>query len=101
MEVRGVFIVDPDAALAVDDREFRLAAERNRANNGTVGGVNGGGVLAATVECKDALAGGVVNDGVRIGVGLRGADGFQSLEIKNGDGVGAAVAGEAAAEIGS
>src|SRR5713101_4243449 len=101
MEFRGVFVVDPDGAFAVGNREFGFATEGNGADNGAVRGVDGGGILAAAVEGEDALGGGVVNDGVGIGVGFYGADGFQSFEVKDGDGVGAAVAGEAAAEVGS
>src|SRR5258708_20857289 len=99
MKLRGVFGVDVDAPFVVGDREFGLAAEGNRADNGAVGGVDYGGVLSAAVKGEDALRGGVVDDGIGIGVGLYGADGFQSFEIEDGDGVPASVAAESAAEI--
>src|SRR6266851_6131057 len=99
-ELGGVFVIDPKGAFAVSDREFGFAAEGNRADDGTVGGVDGGGIFAAAIEGEDALGGGVINDGVGISVGFYGADGFQSFEIEDGDSVGAAVAGEAAAEVG-
>src|SRR6266849_3118247 len=100
-ELGGVFVIDPEGAFAVRDREFGFTAEGNGTDDGAVGGVDGGGIFAAAVEGEDALGGGVVDDGVGIGVGFYGADGFQSFEIEDGNGVGAAVAGEAAAEVGS
>src|SRR6267154_3904621 len=99
MELGGVFVVDPDGTLAVGDGEFRFAAEGNGADDRAVCGVDSGGVFAAAVEAEDALGGGIVNDGVGIGVGFRGADDFQCLYIEDGHGVGATVAGEAAAEV--
>src|SRR6266852_6509256 len=98
-EFGGVFVIDPEGAFAVRDREFGFTAEGNGTDDGAVGGVDGGGIFAAAVEGEDALGGGVVDDGVGIGVGFYGADGFQSFEIEDGDGVGAAIAGEAAAEV--
>src|SRR5216684_3901871 len=98
-ELGGVFVIDPEGALAVRDREFGFTAEGNGTDDGAVRGVDGGGIFAAAVESEDALGGGVVDDGVGISVGFYGADGFQSFEIEDGDSVGAAVAGEAAAEV--
>src|SRR6266849_2820760 len=98
-ELGGVFVIDPEGAFAVRDREFGFTAEGNGTDDGAVGGVDGGGIFTAAIEGEDALGGGVVNDGVGIGVGFYGADGFQSFEIEDGDGVGAAIAGEAAAEV--
>src|ERR1700720_825880 len=96
---RGVFVVDEDFAFAVGDREFGFATQRDRAYYRAIGCVDDSGVLSAAVEGKHALGDAVVGDGVGIGVGLRGADCLQSLEIENGGGVGAAAADEAAAEI--
>ncbi len=101
MELGGVFVVDPHGTLAVGDGEFRFAAEGNGPDDRAVRGVDSGGVLAATVEAEDALGGGIVNDGVGIGVGFRVTDDFQCFQIEDGHGVGATVAGEAAAEVGS
>src|ERR1700740_199116 len=99
MELRGVFVVDVDAAFVVGDGEFGPAAEGNRTDNGAVSGVDYGGVFAAAVKGEDALRGGIVDDGIGVGVGLSGADGLQGFEIEDGDGVRATVAGEAAAKI--
>src|SRR5712671_424230 len=88
-----------NGAFAGGYGEFRLVAQRNRAYDGAIGGVDDGGVFAAAVEGEDALSCGIINDGVRIRVGFCGADGLQSFEIENRDGVGAAIAGEAAAEV--
>src|SRR5712664_772256 len=98
--MRGVFAVDEDGAFAVGDREFGLIAERNGAGDGAVRGVDDRGVFAAAVEGENALAGGVVEDGVGIGVGLCGADRFQGFQVKDDRGVGAACADKAAAEGG-
>src|SRR5260370_30496198 len=98
-EFGGVFVIDPEGAFAVRDREFGFTAEGNGTDDGAVGGVDGGGIFAAAVEGEDALGGGVVDGGVGGGVGLHGAGGFQSFEIVDGDGVVAAIAGEAAAEV--
>ena len=96
MEFRGIFVVDEDAALAIGDGVFGLAAERNRSDHGAVRAVNDSCVFAASIEAKDALRGRVVDDGVGIGVGLCGADSFQGFEIEDGGGVCAAVTGEPA-----
>src|ERR1700738_4260299 len=101
MEFGGVFVVDIDGAFAVGDSEFRLAAESNCARDGTVRGVDNGGIFAAAVEGEDVLRGRVVDDRIGIGVSLHGAQCLQSFQIENGGGVGAAVTGEAAAEVGS
>src|SRR6266849_662584 len=99
-ELGGVFVVDVDGAFAIGDGEFGLAAERDRADDGAVRGVDSGGIFAATVKGEDALGGRVVDDGVGIGVGLHGADCFQGFGIKDDGSIGAACADEAAAEVG-
>src|SRR5207253_10153479 len=101
IEVGGVFVVYIDRALAISSGEFGLAIERNRADDSAVRGINGGGIFAAPDESEDALGDGFIEDGVGIGVSLHGADGLQRFEIENGDTVGAAVAGETAAKVGS
>src|SRR6267378_3560157 len=100
-ELGCVFDVDVDGAFAVGDGEFGFATKRERADDGAVGDIDGGSVIAAAVEGEDTLGARVVDDGIRIRAGLHGANGFQSLQIKNGGGVGATIAGEAAAKIGS
>src|SRR5580704_6366907 len=99
-QLRGVFVVDEDAALAVGCGEFRLATQGQRANDRAIGGVDGGGVFAAAVEGEDAFGYGIVGDRVGIGVGLYRANGFHRLEIEDGRGVGAAAADETASEVG-
>src|SRR6266852_2013522 len=101
MELGGILVVHIESALTVGDSEFRLAAKSNGADHRAIRGVDGSGVFAATVEGEDALADGVIKDGVGIGVGLDRADGLESFEVEDSDRVGAAVAGEAAAEGGS
>ena len=96
-----VFDVDVHVARAVGGGEFGLAVERDGSRDGSGGGVNGGGVFAAAVHGEDALGSGIVNDGVGIRAGLRAADDLQRLQIEDGDGAGASVGGEAAAEFGS
>src|SRR5467141_877671 len=101
MELGGVLVVHIDRALAVSDGEFGPAAQSYRADNRAIRGVDRGGVFAAAVEGEDALADGIVDDGVGIRVCFDGAEGLQRLEIEDGYIVRTAVAGEAAAEIGS
>src|SRR5260221_10667548 len=101
MEFGGVFVVDVDGAFAVGDSEFGLAAERNCAGDGTVRCVDNGGIFAAAVKGEDVLRGGVVDDRIGIGVSFYCAQCLQSFQIENGGGVGAAVTGEAATEVGS
>ncbi len=101
MELGGVLVVHIDRALAVSDGEFGPAAQSYRADNRAIRGVDRGGVFAAAVEGEDALADGIVDDGVGIRVCFDGAEGLQGLEIEDGYIVRTAVAGEAAAEIGS
>src|SRR5258707_15200256 len=93
-EFGGVFVIDPEGAFAVRDREFGFTAEGNGTDDGAVGGVDGGGILAAAVESEDGLGGGVVDDGGGVGGCLQGADGFQGFGIEGGDGGGVGVAGE-------
>src|SRR6266850_698026 len=100
-ELGGVLVVHEDAAIAIRDGEFRFAAESERAGDGAIGGVDGSGVLAAAIEGEDALTDGVVDNSVGIGVRLSCADGLQRLEVEDGYIVRTAIAGEAAAEIGS
>src|SRR5712692_4042124 len=100
-KLRGVLDVDEDAALAIGDGEFRFASECKRAGDGAVSGIDGGGVLAASVHSEDALGGSVIDDSVGIGAGVYGANGLEGLEIEDRGGVSAAIADKAAAEIGS
>src|SRR5882762_3544599 len=99
MKLGGILVVHVDSALAVSDGKFGLTTKRYGARDRAVGSSDGGGVLAAAVEGEDTLADRVVDDSVRIGVGLDRADRLQRLEIENRDVIAAAVAGEAAAEI--
>jgi hypothetical protein len=75
-EFRFVFDVHEDAALAVGHGKFGFAAESERARDSAVRGVDRSGVLAAAVESEDTLGKAVVDDSVRIGIGLLGAEGL-------------------------
>ena len=65
-ELALVFQVHPELAFAVDDREFRSAAEINCSCDGIVGRVNRGCAIAVAIHCKNTFRRGVVNDGVRL-----------------------------------
>jgi len=71
-----VFDVDENAALAVSNGEFGFAAESEGARDCAVGGVDGSGVLAAAVKSENSFGDAVVDNGVRIGVGLYSAESF-------------------------
>src|SRR6266849_4459246 len=101
MELGGILVVDIESALAVSDGEFGFAIQGDSADYGAIRGVDRGGVFAAAVEGEDALADEIIKDGIGVSVGLDRANGLESLEVEDSDGVGAAVAGEAAAEAGS
>src|ERR1700740_2838024 len=101
VEVGSVLVVDVNGAFAVSSSEFGFAIQGDGADHGAIGGVDGGGILAAAIEGEDALADGVIKDGVGIAVGLNGANGLESFEVEDRDSIGAAVAGEAAAAVGS
>src|SRR6202041_247095 len=57
-------------------------------------------VLAASIHREDALCRWIVDDRVRIGSCLYRGHSLQRVQIKNGDGVRAPVAGEPASRIG-
>src|SRR5690348_7744877 len=99
MKLGSVFIVDEDAALAVHRGEFRLAAQGNGSRHRSIRRVDRSGVFSASVKREHSLADWLVDNRVRIRIGLDRADGLQRLEIKNRDVVGTAVAGEASTKI--
>ncbi len=97
----GVFDVHEDRALPVGGGKLGLAGQRDVADHGVFHGIDGGGVLAASVKGEDPFAGFVVED--RVGI-LRAfqfdACGFlERLKIEDRDGVLASVAGEALAQV--
>src|ERR1700682_1337011 len=100
-ELGSILVVHEDAALAVGDGEFRFAAESERAGDGAIGRIDGGGVLAPAIEGENALTDGIVDDGIRIDVGLNRADGLQRFQVEDSYIVRTAVASEAATEFGS
>ena len=61
-----VFDIDEDLALGVAGRELGLAVELDRAEHFAAGGIDGGGVLAASVEGEDALGRRIVEN--RVGI---------------------------------
>src|SRR5579863_1271876 len=107
IQLRRVLIIHVDTAFAVGRGEFWLATHIDRPQNSAVGGVDGRGVLAtrripaATVEGEDSLGNRLVENGVRVDVGLNVANGLQSFQVEDSDIVGGAITGKAAAEVGS
>src|SRR5258706_12724561 len=89
-EIRGFFSVDENSALAIGDGEFGLIAQGNRADDGTVRGVDNGGVFAAAIEDEDVLGGGAVDDGIGVRVGLGRPESLGGLQLKDGSGICAA-----------
>src|ERR1700730_15952217 len=100
-ELGSILVVHEDVAFAVGDGEFGFAAKSERASHGAIGRIDGCGVLAPTIEGENALADGIVDDGIRIDVGLNRTDGLQRFQVEDGYIVRTAVAGEAATEFGS
>src|SRR5208337_4058766 len=99
-EFRSVFNVHKDSPCAIRRGKFGAARESQSTGNGAIGGVDGGGVVAPAVQREDALAHVVVNDGIGILSCVHRAQHFQRFQVKNGDRVRAAVAGEPFAEVG-
>src|SRR2546423_2405965 len=99
-EVGSVLAIDEDGALAVGHGEFRLVVEGNGAYDGAVGGIDGGGVLAASIEGENAFGGRIINNGVGICVGFHGTQRLEGFEIEDYRGVRAAGTDEAAAQVG-
>ena len=95
-----VFDVHEDVALAIADGELRLSFQRNRAHDFAIA-IEDRGVLAAAIEREYVLRRRIVEDGVGIVAGdLHFGDRRQIAEIENRHRAGAAVADEAAAQIG-
>src|SRR5438132_303500 len=90
--------IDVDVPAPVRSGEFRPAAQRDGARHFLRAGVNGGAVLAAAVEGKDAVGARIENDRIRALSHRDGRVGLESLQVEGGDGAGAAVAGKAAVE---
>jgi serine/threonine protein kinase len=69
-ELTLVLDVHVDVSVPIGLRKLRLAAQWDAAHNSASAGVDGAGVFsAATVECEDSFAGGIVEDGVRVFAG--------------------------------
>src|SRR5258705_63948 len=78
-----VFEIHEHRALAVGLREFRFAAEWNRANHFSLLRINRRRILTACVEGEDALRGRVIPDGVGASADFDLVQRLQSLEIEN------------------
>ena len=88
-------------AFAIDLRELRLAAHRNRSSDHLAGlRIDRRRVRAASIECEYTMRHRLVNNGVRILPRLHLAQNLQRLQIENRHVVVAAVAGEALTQIG-
>src|SRR5271157_6309477 len=94
-----VFEVVVDVTFAVRHGKLWLPVKLERPNHVAGGRVDGSRAAAAAVEGEHTLREGVVNDSVRARVGGGRTEHLERLEIENGNGVGAAVARETAAEI--
>src|ERR1700674_123042 len=101
MERGGILVVHVDGALAVSDGKFGLATQIYGADNSAIRGVNRCRIPTAAVEGENALGDGIVDDGVWIRICFDRAEGLQRFEVEDGYIVRTAVAGEAAAEVGS
>src|SRR5208283_1410853 len=97
---RSVFNIHEDFSCAIRGGKFGAARKLQRAGNGAIGGVDGGGVFAAAVQSEDALGHAIVNDGIWILSCVHRTQRFQRFQVENGDRVRAAVTGEAFAEVG-
>src|SRR5579863_1061290 len=78
-----VLDVVKDHAFAVDGGKLGLARKRNGGDYLTRGGVNDGGVLAASVECPNGLCRRLEDDAVGISSGGDGGDRGQCGAIEN------------------
>src|ERR1700722_14291436 len=96
-----VFDVYEDASLAVGYREFRLAAQCQRADYGPAGSIDSGDILTPVVHGEYPLSAGVIDDSVRIRSRPDGTESIEGFQIEDGDGVRTSITREAAAEIGS
>ncbi len=94
-----VLDVHVDVSSAIRHRKFRLARYRDRSQHVASSGVYRGGIVALAVHGEDALRCRVVNNGVGIHPCFRAPDYLQGLQIENGDGVRAAIRGEASVEL--
>src|SRR6185369_15966110 len=94
--------VDEDFSGSRAHAELRLTVERDRADYFPGSRLDGSRVVAAAIEGKHALGGWIEKDCVRILTNvLNLGDGFEGIEIEDGDRALAAVTGEAAAKTGS
>jgi len=85
--------------MAVDDREFRLAAHRDRRDDVAGSGVCDRRIVRASIESDHAPRQGFVDDRIRIAARLDRSQSLLRSQIVNADFVVGAVAGEHHAEL--
>ena len=78
-----------DVALAVRDRELRLAGQRNRRNDFLRVRIDHGGVTAAAVEGPHRLRDRLERDAIRIGAGGNAGHRLECPAIEDHDRIGA------------
>ena len=81
-----------DVALAVGDRELRLAGQRNGGDDLLRVRIDHSDVVAAAVEGPDCLRDRLIGDAIGIGAGGNGGDRLERAAIEDDDHIGAAVA---------
>src|SRR5205823_8610978 len=90
---------DEDFAFLVADREFGFAVEFDRARDSALLGVDCGGIVAAAIESKHALAGAIIKNGVGILSGFDLVQRLQCVQIENANGPFTAITDESPAKF--
>src|ERR1700719_185336 len=95
-----VLDIDVDGALAVGDGELGPAIQVDGSHGIATLGVDYGRVVWVAIHGKDALRRRIVDDAIRILVGLRLTESLERLQIEDDDFSLRAVGDESAAELG-
>ncbi len=96
----GVFDIGVELAFAVGRRKLGLATERDGPFDSSGFRIDDRGIFGSAVESEDAAGDRFEGDRVGILAGLDDGDGFEGFQIEDGDRVRAAIAREAAIQIG-
>src|SRR5207244_7358404 len=98
-DLASVLDVDEYVPLPVECGELGFASQGNRADNLSGLRVDHTGIVAASIEAKDAMGSGLVNDEIGFRSDIDTRKHFQSLGVEFDDLVSAASGDEALAEI--